>query len=59
MLETRSLDKLLRVIVREKGDYYVLIKQHDHALASGEFARHWAERPRPRRMIPLQPLQLP
>ena len=47
MLETRSLDKLLRVIVREKGDYYVLIKQHDHALASGEFARHWAERPRP------------
>ena len=35
------------MIVREKGDYYVLIKQHDHALASGEFARHWAERPRP------------
>lgn len=35
------------MIVREKSDYYVLIKQHDHGLISGEFARHWAERPRP------------
>ena len=35
------------MIVRERTDSYVLIKQHDHALASGEFARHWARRPRP------------
>jgi hypothetical protein len=35
------------MIVREKHDSYVLIKQHDHALASGEFAKHWARRPRP------------
>ena len=25
----------------------MLIRQHDHALVSGEFARRWAERPRP------------
>jgi len=35
------------VIVREKPDSFVLVKQHDHALVSGEFARHWAKRPRP------------
>ena len=35
------------MIVREKSDSYVLIKQHDHALAAGEFAKHWARRPRP------------
>jgi Protein of unknown function (DUF3891) len=35
------------VIVREKPDSYVLIKQHDHALAAGELAKHWARRPRP------------
>jgi hypothetical protein len=29
------------VIVREKGGSYVLIKQHEHGLISGEFARHW------------------
>jgi hypothetical protein len=40
-------DKLHCVIVREKSDSYVLIKQHDHALASGEFARRWAKKPRP------------
>jgi hypothetical protein len=38
---------LLRMIVREKLDVYVLIKQHHHALASGEFARCWARKPRP------------
>jgi hypothetical protein len=35
------------MIVREKSDSYVLIKQHDHGLISGEFARHWAKSPRP------------
>ncbi len=35
------------MIVRERPDSYVLIKQHDHGLISGEFARYWAERPRP------------
>ena len=35
------------VIVREKPGSYLLIKQHDHGLISGEFARHWAESPRP------------
>ena len=35
------------MIVREKADSYVLIKQHDHALASGEFAKYWAREPRP------------
>src|SRR5215216_1723776 len=35
------------MIVREKTDSYMLIKQHDHALASGEFAKHWARKPRP------------
>lgn len=35
------------MIVREKPDSFVLIKQHDHALASGEFAKHWAKEPWP------------
>jgi hypothetical protein len=35
------------MIVREKPDSYVLVKQHDHALAAGEFAKYWAGRPRP------------
>jgi hypothetical protein len=35
------------MIVREKPDSYVLVKQHDHALAAGEIAKHWASRPRP------------
>ena len=35
------------MIVREKPDSYLLVKQHDHALASGEFAKHWARKPRP------------
>jgi hypothetical protein len=34
------------VIVRENPDSYVLIKQHDHGLAAGEFAKHWARGPR-------------
>ena len=35
------------MIVREKAGSFVLIKQHDHALASGLFAQHWAQRPYP------------
>lgn len=35
------------MIVREKSGSFLLVKQHDHALASGEFARHWAEKPWP------------
>jgi len=35
------------MIVRERPDSYLLIRQHDHALASGEFAKHWARKPRP------------
>ena len=35
------------MIVRERADSYILIKQHDHSLISGEFARHWAEEPQP------------
>ena len=35
------------MIVRERPDSYLLVKQHDHALASGEFARHWAREPLP------------
>ena len=35
------------MIVRETQDGYVLIKQHDHALISGEIAKRWRERPRP------------
>jgi hypothetical protein len=36
------------VIVRERPDSFVLFEQHDHALASGEFARRWAGEVRPR-----------
>ena len=36
------------MIVRELQDSFVLIRQHDHALASGEFARRWRNPPRPR-----------
>ncbi len=35
------------MIVREEPGSFVLVKQHDHALVSGEFARHWREEPRP------------
>lgn len=35
------------MIVRERSDSYILIKQHNHGLISGEFARHWAEKLRP------------
>jgi hypothetical protein len=35
------------MIVRERPDSFVLVKQHDHGLASGEFARRWAGEPRP------------
>ncbi len=38
------------MIVREERDHYVLIEQHEHALASGQFARHWA-----RELTPLKP----
>lgn len=36
------------MIVRELADSFLLIKQHDHALASGTFAGGWADPPRPR-----------
>ncbi len=36
------------MIVRELVDSFVLIRQHDHALASGEFARRWRNPLRPR-----------
>ena len=29
------------MIVRERPDSFVLVEQHHHGLASGEFARHW------------------
>jgi hypothetical protein len=38
------------MIVRDKPGSYVIIRQHDHGRVSGEFARHWCERP-----IPLEP----
>jgi hypothetical protein len=38
------------MIVRERSDSYVLIKQHEHGLISGEFARHWGEK-----FLPLEP----
>ena len=37
------------MIVRETPDSFVLVRQHDHAQASGVFAEHWAEGPRPYR----------
>ena len=47
ILEARILDKLLTVIVRQKNGSFVLVKQHDHALAAAEFAKRWATQPRP------------
>lgn len=35
------------MIVREKPDSFLLVEQHDHALVSGQFARHWAREPWP------------
>ena len=35
------------MIIRARPDSFVLIKQHDHALASAEFARHWSSPPKP------------
>ena len=35
------------MIVRERPDYFLLFKQHEHALIAGEFARRWTDRPRP------------
>ena len=35
------------MIVRERPGSFLLIRQNDHAIASGEFARRWAEAPRP------------
>ncbi len=35
------------MIVRDSPEGFVLIKQHDHALISGEFARRWKAKPRP------------
>jgi len=35
------------VIVRQNNGSFVLVKQHDHALAAAEFARRWAREPRP------------
>lgn len=35
------------MIVRDRLGSFLLFEQHEHALVSGEFARHWAERPEP------------
>jgi hypothetical protein len=35
------------VIVREEPDAFLLVRQHDHGLASGEFARRFVRKPRP------------
>jgi hypothetical protein len=35
------------VIVREEPDAFLLVRQHDHGLAAGEFARRFARKPRP------------
>ena len=35
------------MIVRARPNSFVLIEQHDHALVSAEFARHWATPPHP------------
>ena len=35
------------VIVRERTGSFLLVRQHDHALAAGVFAGHWTEGPRP------------
>jgi hypothetical protein len=47
MLTGYPPDKLYPVIVRERGESFVLVEQHDHALASAQFARHWGRPPRP------------
>ena len=35
------------MIVRERPDSFVLVEQHEHALVSAEFGRHWTDPPRP------------
>jgi hypothetical protein len=35
------------MIVRERGDSFLLFGQHEHALVAGEFARRWGKRPWP------------
>lgn len=35
------------MIVREVPDGFIVIEQHEHALLSGEFAKHWRDEPRP------------
>ena len=35
------------MIVRQRPDTFLLFGQHEHALAAGEFALRWRERPRP------------
>jgi Protein of unknown function (DUF3891) len=40
-------DTLLRVIVRERPDSFLLFGQHEHALMAGEFARRWGRSPNP------------
>lgn len=35
------------MIVRERPECFVLVRQHDHGLISGEFARYWGEKPHP------------
>lgn len=44
----RQAGKLYRVIVRDSDGSFVVVKQHDHALVSAEFARHWMRQPWPR-----------
>lgn len=35
------------MIVRQQNGAFVLVKQHDHGLASAEFAKRWVKQPRP------------
>ena len=35
------------MIVRDRPDSFLLFGQHEHALAAGEFARRWREKPQP------------
>jgi len=35
------------MIVRERADSFVLVRQHEHGLVSGEFARRWVDEPVP------------
>ena len=39
------------MIVREVPEGFLLVKQHDHGLAAGEIARHWAREPFPLRSV--------